>query len=87
MADRITIDATALREAAKKLRRLRLETVYGRKERPAETVGSVMDRSFTGSGSIEAQEYILRHGLRYYFQALRGRDDGQSNGGEKVGER
>jgi hypothetical protein len=64
------IDETALTEAAKKLRRLKLETVYGRKERPAETVASVMDRAWNGTGSVEAQEYILRHGLKYYFAAL-----------------
>ena len=64
------IDATSLRKAAGKLRRLRVETVHGRKERPTETVASVMDRAFNGIGSIEAQEWILRHGLKYYFEAL-----------------
>ena len=64
------IDEAALATAAKKLRRLRLEDVGGRKERPAETVGSVMDRVFNGLGSTEGQEYVLRHGLKYYFEAL-----------------
>lgn len=64
------IDAAALRAAATKVRRLRLETVCGRKDRPAETVASIMDRGFRDSGSVEAQEYILRHALKYYFEAL-----------------
>lgn len=64
------IDAAALNAAAKRLRKLRLEDVGGRKERAAETVATVMDRAWNGTGSVEAQEYILRHGLKYYFEAL-----------------
>ncbi len=65
------IDRNALRVAATKLRKLRLETVGGDKSRPAETVASVMDRAWNGTGSVEAQEYILKHGLKYYFAALK----------------
>lgn len=63
------IDAKALTIAAKKLRRLRLEDVGGRKERPAETVASVLDRAWRDVGSQDGVEYILRHGLRYYLDA------------------
>lgn len=66
----LKIDQAALATAAKKLRKLRLEDVGGRKERPAETVGSAMDKVFNGLGSTEGQEYVLRHGLKYYFEAL-----------------
>ncbi len=64
------IDDAALAIAVKKLRRLRIEDVYGRKERPAETVASALDRAYRDLGSVEAVEYILRHGVKYYLQAL-----------------
>lgn len=63
------IDDAALKTAAKKLRKLRLEDVGGRKERPAETVASVFDRGYQTAGSQEALEYILRHGVKYYLEA------------------
>lgn len=64
------LDKQALTIAARKIRKLRLEDVGGRKERPAETVGSMMDRMYYGSGSLDAQEYILKHAIRYYYEAL-----------------
>lgn len=63
------IDNKALAVAAKKLRKLRLEDVYGRKERPAETVASVFERGWRDAGSQEALEYILKHGVKYYMEA------------------
>lgn len=63
------IDDKALREAATQLRKLRLTDVGDRKENPADTVRSVLDRGFHGAGDVEAVEYILRHGLKYYFEA------------------
>lgn len=64
------VDDAALKEAARKLRKLRLTDVYGRKEHPAETVASVFDRGYRDAGSLEAIEYILKHGVRYYLDAL-----------------
>lgn len=64
------VDDAALKEAARKLRKLRLTDVYGRKENAAETVASVFDRGYRDAGSQEAIEYILKHGVRYYLDAL-----------------
>ena len=64
------LDDKALAEAAKKLRRLRLTDVYGRKENPADTVASVFERGLRDCGSHEAIEYILRHGVKYYLSAV-----------------
>lgn len=67
---RAKIDDAALKSAAAKLRRLRLTDVYGRKEHAAETVASVFDRGYRDAGSQEAIEYILKHGVRYYLEAV-----------------
>lgn len=64
------VDKAALTTAATKLRRLRLTDVGGRKENPADTVSSVLDRGFRDAGSQEAVEYILKHGVKYYLEAV-----------------
>ena len=63
------IDDLALEEASAKLLRLRLTDVGGRKERPAETVKSVLKRGLGGMYDDQAVMYILRHGLQYYQSA------------------
>ncbi len=68
------LDDKALRTAATKLRKLRLTDVYGRKENPADTVSSVLDRGYRDAGSQEAVEYILKHGVRYYLEAAADND-------------
>lgn len=65
----VKIDRKALAIAASKLRRLRLTDVFERKEHPADTVASVMERGLRDAGSKEALEYILRHGIKYYLEA------------------
>ena len=66
----VGLDGTALEAAAKKLRRLRLTDVGGRKEIPCATVKSVLQRGLGGLYDDEAVTYILRHGLEYYLDAL-----------------
>lgn len=63
-------DDAAMKAAVKKLRKLRLEDVGGRKERPAETVASVFERGWRDAGSEAAIEYILRHGVKYYLTEI-----------------
>lgn len=63
-------DAKAISAAAKKLRRLRLTEVQGRKEHPAETVSTALKRGLGGLYDDAAIEYILRFGVRYYLEAL-----------------
>ena len=63
------INELALEEASAKLLRLRLTDVGGRKERPAETVKSVLKRGLGGTYDDQAVMYILRHGLQYYQSA------------------
>lgn len=65
----IKIDKKALAVAVKKTARLRVEDVQGRKERPAETVSSCFNRGFTGLGSDDGLEYILKHSIKYYLEA------------------
>ena len=62
-------DELALKEASAKLLRLRLTDVGGRKERPSETVKSVLQRGLGGMYDDQAVMYILRHGLQYYLSA------------------
>lgn len=64
------VDDAALKDAARKLRKLRLTDVYGRKENAADTVASVLERGLRHCGSQEAVEYILKHAVRYYLDAL-----------------
>jgi len=64
------IDKVALAEAVKKTAKLRVEDVGGRKERPANTVKSALNRGFNGLGSDEGISYILRHAIKYYLRAL-----------------
>lgn len=64
------IDKKALSAAVKKTAKLRVEDVGGRKERPAETVKSCLNRGFSGLGSDEGISYILRHAIKYYLAAL-----------------
>ena len=59
----------ALHEASKKLRKLRLTDVGGRKEHPAETVKSVFERGLGGMYDDDAITYVLRHGIQYYRDA------------------
>lgn len=66
------LNQQALETASKKLRRLRLTDVGGRKEHPAETVKSVLQAGLGGHYDDAAVEYILRFGVRYYLEALPG---------------
>lgn len=63
------IDKVALAIAVRKTAKLRVEDVGGRKERPAETVSSCFNRGFTGLGSDDGLEYILKHSIKYYLEA------------------
>ena len=63
------IDEDALIDASFKLRKLRLTDVSGRKEHPTETVKSVLKRGLGGLYDDDAVVYILRHGIKYYFDA------------------
>ena len=65
-----TINKAALAEAVRKTSKLRVEDVGGRKERPAETVQSCLNRGYNGLGSDEGLSYILRHAIKYYLSAL-----------------
>ena len=65
----VKIDELALEEASAKLLRLRLTDVGGRKERPSETVKSVLKRGLGGMYDDQVVMYILRHGLQYYQSA------------------
>lgn len=55
--------------AAKKLRRLRLTSVGGRKENPCATVKSALQNGLGGLYSDDAVLYILEAGIRYYNEA------------------
>jgi hypothetical protein len=66
-----TIHDTAIREAAYKLRRLRLTESLGRKENPSQTVKSVMRRGLGGSYDDDAIAYMLTFGVKYYVEACR----------------
>ena len=66
----VGLDGAALEVAAKKLRRLRLTDVGGRKEVPCATVKSVLQRGLGGLYDDGAVTYILRHGLKYYLSSL-----------------
>lgn len=61
------IDKAALAVAVRKTAKLRVEDVGGRKERPAETVSSCLNRGYSDLGSLEGIEYILRHAIKYYL--------------------
>lgn len=61
------IDKAALAVAAKKTAKLRVGDAGGRKERPAETVASCLNRGFGALGSQQGIEYILRHAIKYYL--------------------
>ena len=65
-----TINKAALAEAVRKTSKLRVEDVGGRKERPAETVQSCLNRGYNGLGSDEGLSHILRHAIKYYLSAL-----------------
>ncbi|WP_057466095.1 hypothetical protein [Pseudovibrio sp. POLY-S9] len=65
----LKIDGKALEAASKKLRRLRLTDVGGRKEQPCETLKSVLQRGLGGLYSDAAVEYILKFGVKYYLEA------------------
>ena len=64
------IDKAALAVAVRKIAKLRVEDVGGRKERPAETVQSCLNRGYAGLGSEEGISYIMRHAIKYYREAL-----------------
>lgn len=66
------LDKGALAVAAKKLRKLRLTQSYALMDEadPAETVKSVLKKGLDGLYSDDAVEYILRHGVRYYLEAV-----------------
>jgi DNA-binding SARP family transcriptional activator len=59
----------ALLVAAKKLRRLRIEAIGGRKERAARTVGSIIDREGDLKGDDEFVAWVIKNALRYYEEA------------------
>lgn len=61
------LNQKALSVAAKKIAKLRIEDVQGRKERPAETVQSCLNRGFNSLGSQDGIEYILKHAIKYYL--------------------
>lgn len=63
------IDDKVVEAAAKKLRKLRLTDVCGRKEHPADTVKSVLQRGLGGLYDDDVVEYILSFGVKYYNEA------------------
>jgi hypothetical protein len=67
------LDKVALAEAVRKTAKLRVEDVGGRKERPAETVKSCLERGYPTLGSDEGINYILRHAIQFYLNALESR--------------
>ena len=79
----VGLDGTALETASKKLRRLRLTDVGGRKEMPCATVKSALQRGLGGLYDDDAVTYILRHGLKYYLEALPP-NAGVTGSGEKI---
>lgn len=66
---RLGIDKSALAAAVRKTARLRIEDVGGRKERPAETVKSCLNRGYNSLGSDDGLSYILKHAIGYYLAA------------------
>lgn len=62
------LNKEALAAAVQKIAKLRVEDVGGRKERPAETVQSCLNRGWEGLGSKEGIEYILKHAIKYYLE-------------------
>lgn len=67
------INPKALDIASKKLRKLRLTTVTHLKDdglTPCETVKSVLKSGLGNLYDDEAVAYILRHGIKYYQEAL-----------------
>ena len=63
------LEKSALAVAVRKTAKLRVEDVGGRKDRPAETVQSCLNRGFPELGSKDGIEYILKHAVRYYLDA------------------
>jgi len=73
MPDFEQIDENALKEASKKLRKLRLTTITHLKDdglTPCETVKSVFKAGLGGMYDDEAITYMLRFGIKYYIQAI-----------------
>jgi hypothetical protein len=64
------VDKAALAVAVQKVAKLRVEDVGGRKERPAETVRTCLNRGYASLGSDEGLSYILRHAVKYYLEAV-----------------
>lgn len=64
-----TKEKKALDEASRKLRKLRLTTVYGEKDIPAETVKSVFQAGLGGMYHDEAITYMLKFGIKYYLES------------------
>ena len=65
-----SLNKQALAVAVKKTAKLRVEDVGGRKERSAETVQSCLNRGYNTLGSHEGIEYILKHAIKYYLEAM-----------------
>lgn len=63
-------DEAALLIAAKKLRRMRIETIGGFKERPARTIGSIIDQECDLAGDVEFVAWVIKNALRYYAEAV-----------------
>lgn len=66
----------AIKEAAKKLRKLRLTDVGGRKEHPSDTVKSCLQRGLGGLYDDAAVDYILKHGIKYYQDVIGAKETG-----------
>lgn len=64
-------DQAALLVAARKLRSLRIETIGGRKERAARTIGSIIDREGDLKGDVEFVAWVIKNALRYYEDAAK----------------
>lgn len=65
----------SLKIAARKLRKLRLTDVGGRKEHPCETITSIFKAGLGNAYSTEAVDYMLGFGIKYYLEELAKCDD------------
>jgi hypothetical protein len=58
----------SLKTAARKLRKLRMSDVGGRKEHACETITSIFKAGLGNAYSAEAVDYMLRFGVKYYLE-------------------
>ena len=76
------LNKRAIKEAAIKLKRLRLTTVTHIKDdglTPCETVGSALKSGLQGLYDDAAIEYILKFGIKYYFEYVEAEQNGTKN--------